>query len=86
MAHAATSPKYALISPTFKRPDEVTEFLQSLTALDYPQSGFEIILGDGTPGDDIATRIGPLSRTNYRFRFITRNTCPSLMPATALPP
>ena len=50
MAQPAASPKYALISPTFKRPDEVTEFLQSLTALDYPQSGFEIILGDGTPG------------------------------------
>ena len=59
MAHAATSPKYALISPTFKRPDEVTEFLQSLTALDYPQSGFEIILGDGTPGDELRPELAP---------------------------
>jgi len=59
MAQAADSPKYALISPTFKRPDEVTEFLQSLTALDYPQSGFEIILGDGTPGDALRPELAP---------------------------
>src|SRR6056300_974639 len=59
MAQAADSPKYALISPTFKRPDEVTEFLQSLTALDYPQSGFEIILGDGTPGDTLRPELAP---------------------------
>ena len=59
MAQAAASPKYALISPTFKRPDEVTEFLQSLTALDYPQSGFEIILGDGTPGDELRPELAP---------------------------
>ncbi|PTM15407.1 MAG: glycosyl transferase family 2, partial [Bacteroidetes bacterium] len=59
MAQAADSPKYALISPTFKRLDEVTEFLQSLTALDYPQSGFEIILGDGTPGDELRPELAP---------------------------
>jgi hypothetical protein len=40
MAQAANSPKYALISPTFKRPDEVTEFLQSLTALGLPAKWF----------------------------------------------
>ena len=59
MAQAAASPKYALISPTFRRPDEVTEFLESLTALDYPQSGFEIILGDGTPGDTLRPELAP---------------------------
>ena len=59
MAQAADSPKYALISPTFKRPDEVTEFLLSLTGLDYPQSGFEIILGDGTPGDELRPELAP---------------------------
>jgi GT2 family glycosyltransferase len=59
MGQAADSPKYALISPTFKRPDEVTEFLQSLTALDYPQIGFEIILGDGTPGDALRPELAP---------------------------
>lgn len=46
-----SSPKYALISPTFKRPDEVTEFLSSLEQLDYPKNQFEIVLGDGTPED-----------------------------------
>ena len=59
MAQPAASPKYALISPTFKRPDEVSEFLQSLTALDYPQSGFEVILGDGTPGDALRPELAP---------------------------
>jgi GT2 family glycosyltransferase len=59
MGQASDSPKYALISPTFKRPDEVTEFLQSLTALDYPQIGFEIILGDGTPGDALRPELAP---------------------------
>ncbi|MEY2963769.1 MAG: hypothetical protein RL754_1030 [Bacteroidota bacterium] len=59
MADSATAPKYALISPTFKRPDEVTEFLQSLTALDYPQDRFEVILGDGTPGDTLRPELAP---------------------------
>lgn len=59
MVQAAASPKYALISPTFQRPDEVTEFLQSLNALDYPKSGFEIILGDGTPGDTLRPELAP---------------------------
>ena len=45
--------KYALISPTFKRPDEVTEFLSSLESLDYPKEEFQIILGDGTPNDEL---------------------------------
>lgn len=43
--------KFSLIAPTFKRPDEVTEFLDSLLGQDYP--GFEVILGDGTPGDEL---------------------------------
>lgn len=41
--------KYSLISPTFARPDEVTEFLESLLTQNY--ESFEVILGDGTPGD-----------------------------------
>jgi len=45
--------KFALISPTFKRPDEVTEFLSSLEQLDYPKDEFQVILGDGTPGDEL---------------------------------
>lgn len=53
------APKYALISPTFKRPDEVTEFLESLTALNYPQSDFEVLLGDGTPEDALRPLLQP---------------------------
>ena len=45
--------KYALISPTFQRPEEVTEFLSSLESLDYSKEEFQIILGDGTPNDEL---------------------------------
>lgn len=54
-----SQPKYALISPTFKRPEEVTEFLESLQQLDYPTSGFEVILGDGTPEDRLRPELYP---------------------------
>ena len=89
MAQAAASPKYTLISPTFKRPDEVTEFLQSLTALDYPQSGFEIILGDGTPGDtlrpELATYLDQLPLQIYYEEYLpvsdARNRAASLATA-----
>ncbi|MDO7718903.1 MAG: glycosyltransferase, partial [Schleiferiaceae bacterium] len=43
--------RYSLISPTFKRPDEVSEFIASIAKLSYPREAFEVILGDGTPGD-----------------------------------
>jgi GT2 family glycosyltransferase len=46
-----SQPKYSLISPTFGRPDEVTEFLESLLAQNH--ASFEVILGDGTPGDTL---------------------------------
>lgn len=41
------SPKYSLIIPTFGRPDEVDEFLDSLTKQEY--KNFEVIIADGTP-------------------------------------
>ena len=47
--------KFSLISPTFKRPDEVTEFLESLLKQNYHD--FEVILGDGTPGDDLRPQL-----------------------------
>lgn len=56
MAHAP-APKYALISPTFKRPDEVVEFLESIVRLDFPQDRFEVVLGDGTPGDTLRPQL-----------------------------
>ena len=43
--------KYSLISPTFGRPEEVTEFLESL--LSQRHSDFEVVLGDGTPKDTL---------------------------------
>jgi GT2 family glycosyltransferase len=45
--------RYSLISPTFGRPDEVVEFLESLRALQYPADALEVILADGTPDDSL---------------------------------
>ncbi|MFN4299347.1 MAG: glycosyltransferase [Thermaurantimonas sp.] len=42
---------FSLITPTFGRPDEVAEFLESLLAQRYPH--FEVIVSDGTPGDTL---------------------------------
>ena len=55
--------KYALISPTFKRPDEVTEFLSSLEQLEYPKDQYQVILGDGTPGDELRPVLGEYFNT-----------------------
>lgn len=43
--------RYSLIVPTFGRPEEVTEFLESLLNQDY--SSFEVIISDGTPSDTL---------------------------------
>ena len=40
--------KYSIIVPTFNRPDEVTELLDSLIQQTF--SDFEVILADGSPG------------------------------------
>ena len=67
--------KYALISPTFQRPDEVTEFLSSLESLDYPKEEFQIILGDGTPNDELRPFLNLTSKP-YPYRYIMRNFYP----------
>lgn len=46
---------FSLISPTFGRPEEVIEFLESLTHQQYKH--FEIILSDGTPGDTLRPQL-----------------------------
>ena len=46
---------FSLISPTFGRPEEVVEFLESLTHQRYKH--FEIILSDGTPGDTLRPQL-----------------------------
>ncbi|NVK29105.1 MAG: glycosyltransferase [Flavobacteriia bacterium] len=43
--------KFSLIVPTFGRPDEVTEFLDSL--LEQNHNSFEVIISDGTPKDTL---------------------------------
>jgi GT2 family glycosyltransferase len=51
------NPKYSLIIPTFGRPDEVDEFLESLTKQAF--KNFEVIIADGTPKkslEDVANK------------------------------
>jgi cellulose synthase/poly-beta-1,6-N-acetylglucosamine synthase-like glycosyltransferase len=46
--------QYSFVIPTFNRPDEVTELLESACILDIPKEnfgGFEIIFADGSPTD-----------------------------------
>ncbi|KAB2814729.1 glycosyltransferase [Phaeocystidibacter luteus] len=43
--------KFSLIVPTFGRPEEVTEFLDSL--LEQNHRSFEVIISDGTPKDTL---------------------------------
>lgn len=43
--------KFSLIAPTFGRPEEVMEFLESL--LEQNHQDFEVLIGDGTPGDTL---------------------------------
>jgi len=47
------NPIYSLIIPTFGRPDEVDEFLDSLTRQEY--KNFEVIIADGTPKQSLGT-------------------------------
>jgi GT2 family glycosyltransferase len=53
----STAPEFSLISPTFKRPDEVREFIASAAKLAAPKSRFEVILADGTPDDSLRPEI-----------------------------
>lgn len=55
--------KFTLISPTFKRPDEVTEFLESLLSQNH--DSFEVILGDGTPGDTLRPQLKRFENNGY---------------------
>ena len=45
--------RFSLISPTFDRPEEVKEFISSVSKLDYSRNLFEVILADGTPNDKL---------------------------------
>jgi len=53
----SVEPEFSLISPTFKRPDEVREFIASAAQLAGPKSRFEVILADGTPDDSLRSEI-----------------------------
>ena len=53
----SAEPEFSLISPTFKRPDEVREFIASAAQLAGPKSRFEVILADGTPDDSLRPEI-----------------------------
>ena len=53
----SAEPEFSLISPTFKRPDEVREFIASAAQLAGPKGRFEVLLADGTPDDSLRPEI-----------------------------
>ena len=70
-----SQPKYSLISPTFGRPEEVTEFLASLLEQNYPD--FEVVLGDGTPGDTLRPELAKFKGNNkYPLTIIYKEYLP----------
>jgi GT2 family glycosyltransferase len=54
---AEQSPTYSLIIPTFGRPDEVHELLDSLTQSSFKD--FEVIIADGTPKKSLEEIVHP---------------------------
>jgi len=65
--------EFSLISPTFRRPDEVAEFLDSLQNQTYPH--FEVILADGTPQISLA-HIAQKHRGNLDLTFLYESGLP----------
>ncbi|MGA1380984.1 MAG: glycosyltransferase family 2 protein [Schleiferiaceae bacterium] len=53
----SAEPEFSLISPTFKRPDEVRDFIASAAQLAGPKGRFEVLLADGTPDDSLRPEI-----------------------------
>ncbi|MBC6426699.1 MAG: glycosyltransferase [Ekhidna sp.] len=59
--------KFSIIVPVFKREDEVTELLESLTAQNF--SDFEVIISDGSP-DDSLRRVVDQYREALKLNYI----------------
>ncbi|MBN1158065.1 MAG: glycosyltransferase [Bacteroidales bacterium] len=51
---------YSVIVPTFLRPDEVKDLLDSLVSQDY--QSFEVIISDGSPDDTVKNVTDPYNR------------------------
>jgi GT2 family glycosyltransferase len=66
-------PKYSLIIPTFGRPDEVDEFLESLTHQEYKD--FEVIIADGTPKKSLE-EVANVYKTKVNFTFLYEEYLP----------
>lgn len=69
--------RFSLISPTFDRPEEVQEFILSVSKINYSQDFFEVILADGTPGDTLRPIIEQESKKcNLPIRVIHEEYLP----------
>lgn len=67
--------RFSLISPTFGRPEEVKEFLESVLQLKF--TSFEVILADGTPGDSLRPAIDDLvSKDPTRIKVLYKEFLP----------
>ena len=59
---------FSIVAPTYNRPARLNTFLESLTRLDYPRSGFEVVLvDDGTNVDLEPIAAGFRDRLNVVF-------------------
>lgn len=66
---------FSLIAPTFGRPEEVTEFLESLLHLD--SDNFEVIIGDGTPRDTLRPELKRFEENGkYKLKIVYEEYLP----------
>lgn len=66
-------PKYSLVIPTFGRPDEVDEFMESLTHQSY--TNFEVIIADGTPKKSLE-EVAAKYKNRIQFTFLYEEFLP----------
>lgn len=72
---SGTKPRFSLISPTFGRPEEVQEFLESILLIQH--NSFEVILADGTPGDILRPAIQAwVDRSDGRVKVLYEEFLP----------
>lgn len=69
----AQSVRFSFVVPTFGRPDEVSEFLESLHQL--PDTDFEVIIADGTPKESLEKEVGKYAG-KYPLTFYYREYLP----------
>jgi GT2 family glycosyltransferase len=66
----ATAPSYSIVIPTFRRPDQLTDCLASVAAIDYPLEAIEVIVIDnGGPAESSEPAADPF-RSRLAINYI----------------